>query len=121
MLLFENLERFKLEFAIGTFFYSKFEVFDIFNEVNIKFVYNNLNNLSTLDTNWYSIFYNLNTNDIVKIKKHYNENSKKNYRNNLEFQKKTSCSGMRDFMIEHALERFFGYLCKKNNYNMTEV
>ena len=42
MLLFENLERFKLEFAIGTFFYSKFEVFDIFNEVNIKFVYNKL-------------------------------------------------------------------------------
>ena len=60
MLLFESLERFKLEFAIGTFFYSKFEIFDVFNEVNIKFIYNKLNDIDTLDTNWYSIFYNLN-------------------------------------------------------------
>ena len=121
ILLFENLERFKLEFAIGTFFYSKYEIFDIFNEVNIKFIYNKLNDESTLDTNWYSIFYNLNTNDTNKIEKHYKENSKKNYKNNLDFQKKTACSGMRDFMIEHALERFFGYLCKKNDLTMVEV
>ena len=45
----------------------------------------------------------------------------KNYKNNLDFQKKTACSGMRDFMIEHALERFFGYLCKKNDLTMVEV
>lgn len=121
ILLFENLERFKLEFAIGTFFYSKYEIFDIFNEINIKFIYNKLNDENTLDINWYSIFYNLNTHNVNKIEKHYEENLEKNFKNNLDFQKKTNCSGMRDFMIEHALERFFGYLCKKYNYNMIEV
>ena len=121
LLLVEDLERSKLEFAIGTFFYSKFEIFNIFNDVNIRFIYNKLNDLDTLDLNWYSIFYNLDTQDQIIIKNHYNKYSEKNYKNNLDFQNKTGCSGMRDFMIEHALERFFGYLCRKNNLTMIEV
>ena len=56
-----------------------------------------------------------------KIEDHYDKNKEKNYKNNLDLQSKTNCSGMRDFMIEHALERFFGYLCKKMDYNMIEV
>ena len=36
-----------------------------------------------------------------------------------EFKRKTG--GMRDFMIEHALERFFGYLNKNKKYTMVEV
>ena len=66
MLLLENIERNKLEFAIGTFFYSKYEVFDVFDEVNLKFIYNKLNDTNTIDLNWYSIFYNLNTIDKKK-------------------------------------------------------
>ena len=55
------------------------------------------------------------------IKNHWKRNKKKNYGNNLELQIKTKCSGMRDFMLEHALERFFGYLNKYKNYSMLEI
>ena len=36
---------------------------------------------------------------------HYNTSST-NFGNNLIMQNKTKCLGMRDFMIEHSLERF---------------
>ncbi len=48
--------------------------------------------------------------------KFHKEKNAKIYLNNLHFQKETGEHGIRDFMVEHAFERFFGYLCKKNNY-----
>lgn len=121
LLLNKNLDLNKLEFAVGTFFYSKFDVFDIFTKNHIKLIYNKLNDFESLDINWYSIFYNLKNKNEEYIINHYRENKSINYGNNLELQKKTSCSGMRDFMLEHALERFFGYLNKNKNYSMVEV
>ena len=121
LLLNKNLDINKLEFAVGTFFYSKFDVFDIFTKNHIKLIYNKLNDFESLDINWYSIFYNLKNKNEEYILNHYKENKKTNYGNNLELQKKTNCSGMRDFMLEHALERFFGYLNKNKNYTMVEV
>ena len=111
----------KLEFAVGTFFYSRFDVFDVFNSNHIKLVYNKLNDSESLDENWYSIFYKLKNKDSNFVKNHYQKNKNSNYGNNLELQHKTNCSGMRDFMIEHAMERFFGYLNKNKNYKMVEV
>lgn len=121
LLLNEQMDVNKLEFAVGTFFYSRFDVFDIFNKNHIKLIYNSLNDFESLDKNWYSIFYNLKIKDDTSIINHYNKNKSTNYGNNLELQKKTNCSGMRDFMIEHALERFFGYLNKNKKYTMVEV
>jgi len=121
LLLDESLIINNLEFAVGTFFYSKFDVFDIFNKNHIKLIYNQLNDFESLDKNWYSIFYNLKNKNNNFINQHYLKNKHKNHGNNLELQKKTECSGMRDFMIEHALERFFGYLNKNKNYIMIEV
>ena len=121
LLLDESINNDNLEFAVGTFFYSKFDVFDVFNKNHIKLIYNQLNDFESLDKNWYSIFYNLKNKNDNFINQHYLKNKHKNHGNNLELQKKTECSGMRDFMIEHALERFFGYLNKNKNYTMIEV
>lgn len=121
LLLNKNLEINKLEFAVGTFFYSKFDVFDIFTKNHIKLIYNKLNDFESLDINWYSIFYNLKNKNENYIIQHYKDNKNTNYGNNLELQKKTNCSGMRDFMLEHALERFFGYLNRSKGYSMVEV
>ena len=117
----DTLDKNKLEFAVGTFFISKFDVFNIFNKNNIKILYNKLNDENTLDINWYKIFYELKNKNDDYIKNHWKRNKKKNYGNNLELQIKTKCSGMRDFMLEHALERFFGYLNKYKNYSMLEI
>ena len=121
LLLNDSININDLEFAVGTFFYSRFNVFDTFNTNHIKLIYNMLNDFESLDKNWYSIFYNLKNKSDDFINEHYIKNKSKNYGNNLELQKKTQCSGMRDFMIEHALERFFGYLNKKKKYKMVEV
>ena len=121
LLLNDSIDVNKLEFAVGTFFYSRFDVFDIFNKNHIKLIYNMLNDFESLDKNWYSIFYNLKYKNEDYINEHYIKNKSTNYGNNLELQKKTQCSGMRDFMIEHALERFFGYLNKIKKYSMVEV
>ena len=121
IILNENLDINKLEFAVGTFFYSRFDVFDIFDINHLKLIYNQLNDFESLDKNWYSIFYNLKNNNDSEIVEHWKNNKGKNFGNNLELQYKTGCQGMRDFMIEHALERFFGYLNKNKNYTMVEV
>ena len=109
-----------LEFAVGTFFYAKYNLFSILDEVNLKFLYNKLNNLTTLDINWYKIFYNLHKLSDNEIILHY-RNYPTNFGNNLIMQNKTKCLGMRDFMIEHSLERFLGYICKYNNLNIIEI
>ena len=121
LLLGDSIDVNKLEFAVGTFFYSRFDVFDTFNKNHIKLIYNMLNDFESLDKNWYSIFYNLRNKSEDYINDHYIKNKAVNYGNNLELQKKTQCSGMRDFMIEHALERFFGYINKIKKYSMVEV
>ena len=119
--IFNNELNFKnLEFAAGTFFYAKFDVFSILDDINLKFLYNKMNNLTTLDINWYKIFYNLQKLSDDEIILNYHNNPK-NFGNNLIMQNKTKCLGMRDFMIEHSLERFLGYICKYNNLNIIEV
>ena len=106
-----------LEFAPGTFFYSKFKVFDKLDEINIRFIYDKLNDYESLDINWYKIFYNLPKLNQNEVREHFYHHSN-NFGNNLSMQCKTNCSGMRDFMLEHALERFFGYLAKYQNYQI---
>ena len=120
-LLNEKLDVHQLEFAVGTFFYSRFDVFDIFNAIHLKLIYNQLNDDNSLDINWYSVFYNLKNKSEEEIIEHWKNNKHKHFGNNLELQTKTDCQGMRDFMLEHALERFFGYLNKYKGYKMTEV
>ena len=117
----EKLDVDKLEFAVGTFFYSRFDVFEILDSNHIKLIYNQLNDYKSIDINWYSIFYNIKNKSDEFIIDHWIKNKNKNFGNNLELQYKTDCQGMRDFMIEHALERFFGYLNKNMNYTMVEV
>jgi hypothetical protein len=112
----EDLNYDNLVFSGGTFFIVKPSLlFKIFNLENIEFIYNILNNNYTLDYNWYAYFYNLNINDKRLILKHFNDKNDR-YLNNLDYQSRTGNNGIRDYMIEHALERFFGYIIKK--YNM---
>jgi len=106
-----------LEFVEGTMFMFKMSTFSILDLNKIEKIYSKMNSLITLDINWYSIYYKLNINDIENIKKHYSLNMFSVYCNNIKLQHSTGYSnlGIRDFMIEHAYERLFGYMCKKNN------
>lgn len=106
-----------LEFVEGTMFMFKMSTFDILTLQTIEKIYNKMNNISTIDINWYSIYYRLNINDLEYMKNHYSSNIYSLYGNNIKLQKNTDYNdlGIRDFMIEHGYERLFGYMCKKNN------
>jgi hypothetical protein len=105
-----------LQFVEGTMFIFKMNTFNrILTITNIEKIYYRLNNESTLDLNWYNLFYNLNNNNSSFIKEDYSQNITFKYCNNLKFQKYNNDNlGLRDYMIEHAYERLFGYFCKQN-------
>jgi len=105
----------KCTFGAGTMFWTRMNILDIFTIENIQYIYKNLNSLSSLDLNWYSLFYKQNINEPDKIREHFEKNKHINSPNNLHYSLIKKDRGVRDCMIEHAIERFFGYLCIKNN------
>jgi len=107
-----------LEFVAGTFFICKYNIFKILNNNNIEYIYQNLNNISSLDYYWYSMYYNININDKKNIYMDYINNKKDRYPNNINYTYRTNNQGLRDCMLEHAIERLFGYICKKNNLDI---
>ena len=104
-----------LEFSAGTMFIAKNNIFNIFNMPILDYIYNNLNNYDSLDYYWYSVFYKLNINNKKQILDDYNNNKDTKYPNNINYCIRTNRPGLRDCMVEHALERLFGYMCKKLN------
>jgi hypothetical protein len=114
----EDINYDNLEFCGGTFFISKNFIFNIFTLNIIENIYNSLNNLNTLDYHWYSIFYKIKLNDLDIIYKDYLNNKNNKFPNNLSLSYKKNKPGLRDSMIEHAIERLFGYICKKNILNI---
>lgn len=113
----ENINFNKLAFSAGTFFIIKNNTLDILNIKNIEYIYDNLNTIYTLDHYWYSMFYKLNHNK-EQLLIDYNNNKKTKFPNNLSYNLITSNNGLRDCMIEHAVERLFGYICKKKNLDI---
>lgn len=116
----EELNTNNLEFVAGTMFIIKSKIFDILNINIIEYLYKSLNNIETLDYYWYSVFYRININQKDKIENDYNRNMRTKYPNNMSYSLKTNRPGLRDCMIEHAMERLFGYICKKNNLNIIQ-
>ena len=113
-----NVENDKLEFVHGTFFIAKMKIFEILNLKKIEYLYDKLNIRTSLDYYWYSTYYNLDINNRKSIFQHYINDTKNRYANNLDYQSKTNKLGLRDNMVEHSLERLFGYICKKSNYSI---
>ena len=109
-----------LEFVAGTMFIVKLKAFSILNIYNINYLYDYLNDENTLDYYWYSKFYNMNINDKTKISNDYYQNMLSKYPNNIAYSIKTNRPGLRDCMVEHAIERLFGYLCKKSNLSIVK-
>jgi hypothetical protein len=103
-----------LEFVPGTFFICKYKIFKILNNNNIEYIYDNLNNFNSFDYYWYSVYYNISINDKKIIFLDYINNKNDRYSNNINYTMITSKPGLRDCMLEHAIERLFGYICKKN-------
>ena len=110
---YEDIDYNKLEFSAGTMFIAKLKIFHIFNLRNIEYIYFKLNNYDTLDYYWYSIFYNIDIKNKKNIFLDYYLNKNNKYPNNLSYSYNTNNPGYRDSMLEHAIERFFGYICKK--------
>ena len=111
----EDIKTDRLEFSAGTMFIAKSEIFNIFNIPILEYIYNNLNNYDSLDYYWYSVFYKLDINNKKQILDDYKNNKDSKYPNNINYCIRTNRSGLRDCMVEHALERLFGYMCKKIN------
>jgi len=109
-----------LQFASATFFIIKLKIFNVFTIDKIEHFYKNLNNQESLDYYWYSVFYNMNINNKQNIYKDYMNNQNTKYPNNIKYQVKTNKGGLRDCMIEHAFERLFGYVCKKNGFDIVK-
>jgi hypothetical protein len=103
-----------LEFAVGTFFIVNAKYFKIIDIPSIEYFYDKFNDFNTFDYHWYSIHYNLDINKKKYVLEHYNSNPD-NYKNSLNYYIRTKDLKYRDYMIEHAYERFFGYIIKKNN------
>ena len=116
----EEIDTNNLEFVAGTMFIVKNKIFNILSLDNIEYLYKSLNNIDTLDYYWYSVFYKININQREKIDINYSKNIKTRYPNNISYSLKTNKPGLRDCMIEHAMERLFGYICKKNNLNIVQ-
>ena len=114
----EKINNNNLEFVAGTMFIIKMKLLNILNIKNLEHIYNMLNSINSLDYYWYSIFYKLNINNKQFIYNDYINNKNEKYPNNINYNLKTGKSGLRDSMIEHAMERLFGYICKKNNLNI---
>ena len=114
----EDVNNDYLEFVAGTFFICKYNIFKILNNNNIEYIYQNLNNVASLDYYWYSMYYNININDKKNIYSDYINNKKERYPNNINYTVRTNHQGLRDCMLEHAMERLFGYICKKNNLDI---
>ena len=49
-----------------------------------------------------------------KIFDDYRVNKNERYCNNINYSNTTKKSGLRDAMVEHALERIIGYMCNKS-------
>lgn len=111
----ENIDFNNLDFAGGTMFIVKFKVYNILNTEKIKYLYDSLNNYETLDYYWYSIYYKISINNKNKILKDYTMNKENRFPNNINLNLRTNKSGLRDCMIEHAMERLLGYICRKTN------
>jgi hypothetical protein len=111
----EDINKDNLEFVAGTMFIAKINIFNILNIVNIDYIYNKLNNSDTLDYYWYSVYYKIDINDKKKIYDDYYNNKENRFPNNIAYCERTNRGGLRDCMIEHAIERLFGYLCKNSN------
>lgn len=111
----EKINNNNLEFSAGTMFIVKMKTFNILNIKNLEYLYNSLNNTETLDYYWYSIFYKININNKENIYTDYINNKHHKFPNNISYNLKTGKPGLRDCMIEHGIERLFGYICKKNN------
>jgi len=114
----EKIDNNKLKFGETTMFIIKQECLRIFTIFNIEYIYNLLNDFHTFDYSWYAYYYNLDKNNKKNILSHYFENPNDRYLSNLNFQYKTNQSNLRDCMIEHAFERFFGYICLKEGYEI---
>jgi hypothetical protein len=113
-----DIDKDYLEFCGGTMFIFKYKIVSTLNLNHIEYFYKSLNNIDTLDFNWYSVFYKMNINNKDDIVRDYIKNKNTKYPNNISYQNKTGKGGLRDCMIEHAFERLFGYICKKNDLSI---
>tara|TARA_B100001287_G_scaffold275576_1_gene283589 strand:- start:42085 stop:44364 length:2280 start_codon:yes stop_codon:yes gene_type:complete len=114
----------KQVYSTGTIFWMRFDILKkIFFGYNINNIYNSFNNIDTFDFNWYYYANKKYLNNIPqekdKIYNHYYLNGKKmNLSGNLfhALKNKTNSEKIRDGMIEHAYERFFGYIIHRIGY-----
>lgn len=117
----ENIDNNKLKFVETTMFIIKQECLRVFTISNIEYIYYLLNDFHSIDYSWYAYHYNLDKNNKKGILLHYFENPNDRYLSNLNFQFKTNQSNLRDCMIEHGLERFFGYMCIKEGLEIVST
>ena len=114
----------KQVYPTGTIFWGRFNIFKkVFFKYEIANIFNSFNSINTFDFNWYyfankKYLQNINQ-DPEKLYTHFCENKEKyNLSGNIFHCLKynTNSEPIRDGMIEHAYERFLGYLNHRLGY-----
>ena len=116
----------KQVYSTGTIFWCRFDILKkVFLKFNIPNIYNSFNNMHTFDFNWYYFankkYINNLPQDREKIYQHYIENKQKMKLSGNLFhclKNRTNSETLRDGMIEHAYERFFGYINHRLGYKI---
>jgi len=112
-----------MEFVVATFFAAKMEVFNIFNLNIIEYLYEKLNTSKTIDFCWYSFIYNFPVDEKIKMIDNFKDDPKNRFLNILDHDIRTNRNpnALRDRMIEHAIERIFGYIVRKKNLRIVHI
>ena len=112
-----------MEFVVATFFAVKMDAFKILNLNVLEYLYENLNTKNTIDFCWYSYTYNIPIDEKVKMINDFKSTPQHKFLNVLDHDTRTnrSLNALRDKMIEHALERIFGYIVRKCNLGIVHI
>jgi len=112
-----------LQFVVATFFAIKMEAFKILNLNTLEFLYEKLNDCNTIDFSWYSFTYNMDLNCKEKMIENFKNDKSHRFLNVLDHDVRTNRNpnALRDRMIEHSIERIFGYIIKKNNLEIVHI
>ena len=99
------------------------DTFKILNNNVIEFLYEKLNNFNTIDFSWYSFTYNMDIDNKTNMIDDFKKDKENKFLNILDHDKRTNRSpnALRDKMIEHSIERIFGYIIKKNNLDIVHI
>lgn len=89
----------KWDFVAGTMFLTNIKILQYIVSHDFNYVYNKLNDATSVDSNWLSIIRSQNKNNMMTY-------------NDYQYRQKFGKSILSDYMFEHTFERVIGLICQ---------